>query len=222
MTSCQDWIDRFREDYLHRGSSETTWKTDYQKILNRLPANEPLTAALLHQTVLGTPVNTKTRKRCCMVVGAIARFAGIEYDPSPYAGKYSPKAVQPRDLPSDDEIAENHDRLINLGWKWVYGMIATYGLRPHEVFRLNLEEIQNGNPVVFVGDNTKTGARPVWAFHPEWVSQFQLWDVQLPPIKLNRPNINVGHSATSYFYVSTPFAHFSKLKVKSGETLNLF
>jgi integrase len=197
--SCQYWIDKFREDYLQRGSSETTWKTDYQKILNRLPSKKPMTAALLHEIVLTTPVNTKTRKRACMVCGAIARFSGIKYDPSPYSGKYSPKKVTPRQIPPDDLLLEQYDRLTNPGWKWFFGMMATYGLRPHEVFRLELDELREGNPVIQVQRRTKTGERPVWAFHPYWFEQFNLSSVTIPPIDLTRPNIKLGESACRYF-----------------------
>lgn len=204
--NCEDWIQQFREDFLNRGRTETSWKTDYQKILNRLPPDATLTPELLHELVTGTLVNTKTRKRACMVAGAIAKFAGLEYDPSPYAGKYSPRAVNPRRIPSDELINEWHGRLKNPGWRWVFGAIATYGLRPHEAFRLETHRLQAGNPVLRVLQNTKTGSRSVWAFHPEWFEVFELANVQLPPIKLDKPNVRVGESASHYFRgVKLPF-----------------
>src|SRR5579885_2511717 len=152
--SCQFWINRFREDFLQRGKSETSWQTDYQKILKRLPPSATLSAKVLHELVTSTPVNTKTRKRACMVTGAIARFAGVQYDPSPYAGKYSPAMVNPRSIPRDELICEWYDRLKNPGWKWIYGVIATYGLRPHEAFRLDFERFREQNPIVLVLPNT--------------------------------------------------------------------
>lgn len=204
--SCRYWINQFRDDFLQRGRSETSWLTDYQKILNRLPADATLTPKLLHEVVINTPVNTKTRKRAAMVCGAIARFAEVKYDPSPYAGNYSPKAVNPRNVPTDELICEAYDRLTNPGWKWVLGVIATYGLRPHEAFRLDFERFRERNRIVFVLPNTKTGSRLVWAFHPEWVERFNLFDVQLPSIKLDRPNIKLGESASHYFSaVDLPF-----------------
>lgn len=130
--SCKYWINKFREDFLQRGKSETSWKTDYQRIFNRLPPGATMNAKILHDLVLSTPVNSKTRKRACMACGAIAKFAGIKYDPSPYAGKYSPKSVNPRQIPTDEQIYQQWERLKNPGWKWVHSIIATYGLRPHE------------------------------------------------------------------------------------------
>lgn len=197
--SCRYWIERFKADFLNRGRALVSWEGDYQKILNRLPPDATLTAKLLHDLVSQTPVNTKTRKRACMVTGAIAKFAGVDYDPSPYAGSYSPAAVNPRNIPTDAQICEWFDRITNPGWRWVYGAIATYGLRPHEAFRLDFKRFEEGNAIAFVLPNTKTGAHLVWAYHPEWFKRFNLSNVCLPPIDLTRSNTKVGASASHYF-----------------------
>ncbi|MBE9031618.1 hypothetical protein IQ266_17940 [filamentous cyanobacterium LEGE 11480] len=135
-----------------------------------------------------------------MAIGVLARFAEIEYDPSPYRGSYNPKSVQPRDIPSDALIVESFATLKNPSWRWFFGMVAAYGLRPHEVFRLDLDLLQAGDPVCHVGDNTKTGFRRVWAYHPEWFEQFSLQSVNLPSIKLDRENRKLGESAAEYFH----------------------
>lgn len=196
---CGDWIDRFKEDYLQRGSSETTWRTEYWKMLKHLPQDEFLTPELLHQFVLKSPINTRSRIRACMVYGAIARFAKLDYNPSPYRGKYSSKSVSPRDIPTDELILDWFDRLSNPGWKWIFGILATYGLRPHEAFRLDFERLRQRDRILWVEDETKTGFRQVWAFHPEWFDEFNLRQVQLPNVDLTRSNDRVGHSATAYF-----------------------
>ncbi|PSB16070.1 hypothetical protein C7B65_22710 [Phormidesmis priestleyi ULC007] len=134
-----------------------------------------------------------------MVAGQLAHFAKLNYDPSPYKGKYSSKSVSPRNIPSDDLIVDWYDRLKNPNWKWVYGMLATYGLRPHEAFRLDLPQLRLGDRILWVENDTKTGSRQVWAFHPEWFEQFDLSLVRLPNIQLDRTNDRVGHSATAYF-----------------------
>lgn len=54
--------------------------------------------------------------------------------------------------------------------------------------------------MVIVEENTKTGFRRVWAFHPEWFEQFGLAAVTIPPIDLTRTNTKVGESASRYFY----------------------
>jgi integrase len=203
-----EWVQRFEADYFSRRArshkTETTWQGDYQKVFRRLPQDQALSVALLKQAILETPPDSKTRKRACMVLGAIARFANLEFDPKPFAGSYSPRRVSPRDLPTDEVIAEQYATLTNPGWQWVYGMIATYGLRPHEVFRLDLDELKKGQKIVSVLDG-KTCSRRVWPCYPEWYEGWSLSVVTLPNIMLNRANDAVGESCAHYFKGKLPF-----------------
>lgn len=190
----RDWIDRAERDYFSRRDrnpkSETTWAGDYLKVYRRLPAGEPLTAALLQEAIAATPPDTKTRKRACFALRKLAELAEISLDlPASMPGSYSPRRVTPRDLPTDEEIAAFFYQIPNRAWQWVYGMLAAYGLRPHEVFHLDLGDM----PVIHVLDG-KTGARRVWPCYPEWVDQFDLADRQLPTIDLNRDNSKIGWS----------------------------
>lgn len=203
--SCHYWIELFQEDFFQRGRSSTTWQTDYWKVLKLLPPDEPLTAALLHQIVIATEPNTKSRRRACMVTQQMAKFARVKYDPRPYQGKYSPRRPQSRDIPSDRDIAAYGNTLENIGWKFIYGLIATYGLRPHEAFLVDYELLKQGDRVLWLLDG-KTGPRRVWAFHPEWFEQFRLSDPVLPAVKLDRRNDQIGHSATRHFWeIECPF-----------------
>jgi integrase len=197
--TCAEWISLFKADFFARGGTESTWTSEYYKMLKRLPQNKCLTRDLLHQVVLDTEVHTRSRVRAVMVTGRLAAFANLKYDPSPYRGKYRAGEINPRDIPNDDVICEWYDKLTNPGWKWVYGMLATYGLRPHEVFRLDLDAIRNGDRVIQVLRPTKTGSRQVWAFHPEWVERFGILTPVLPPINLDRPNTAICESAGRYF-----------------------
>ena len=181
---CDHWIEKFKEDFFQRGSSQTTWNGDYWKILKHLPMKEPLTAAALHELITNTAPNTKTRKRACMVTRQIAKFADIDYDPRRYEGKYSPDSVDPRSIPSDEVIVREWIKLKNPAWQWVFGILAAYGLRPHEAFRLDFDLLRSGDRIVQVQQNTKTGRRTAWAYHPEWFEAFDLRDVQIPLIKL--------------------------------------
>lgn len=199
MFDAQYWVDQLHADYLARGKKESTWNDEYWKIYKRLPLGDSLTSENLHALVLTAPVNSRSRVRFCMAIGVLARFAGVAYDPSPYRGSYSQKAVKPRVIPDDDLIVQCYAGMSNPAWRWAYGMIAAYGLRPHEVFRLDLDLLGAGDPVCHVGDNTKTGFRRVWPYHPEWFTQFNLKTVTVPAIKLDRENRRLGESAAEYF-----------------------
>jgi hypothetical protein len=47
-------------------------------------------------------------------------------------------------------------------------MLATYGLRPHEVFRLDVTRYNRKTEVLRVADETKTGTRLVYPCPASW------------------------------------------------------
>lgn len=198
---CGDAIAALEKAYLSGGGSADTWAGDYFKALRKLPSDQVLTPELLQAMIEGTRENSRSRVRACMAAGALAEHCGLEFDPRPWRGKYSPRAVAPRDLPTDVAIAQARDGLENPAWRWVFGMMATYGLRNHEVFHLDLAAF----PRIQVMEGTKTGAREVWPCYPEWAEQWQLDQVCLPPVELNRPNQRLGHSVTRYLSPLLPF-----------------
>lgn len=134
-----------------------------------------------------------------MVTQQIAKFSKVKYDPTPYRGNYSPKRPQPRDIPTDAEIRDYWGSIQNPGWRYIYGLIATYGLRPHEAFFVDFDQLRADNRVLWVLRG-KTGARRVWAFHPEWFEQFDLKNPVLPGVTLDRSHSKIGHSVTRYFW----------------------
>ncbi|MCV3216012.1 site-specific integrase [Plectonema radiosum NIES-515] len=206
--SIKDWIRKFEKFYFEtrqrNHQTETTWKIDYLAVFNKLPG-ESLSSAVILKAVTNTRPDTKTRKRTCMALSALAKFAEIDINLKSYAGRYSPRKVTPRDLPHDTAIAQHFYQIEDEAWRWVYGMLATYGLRNHEVFRLDFAAIARGDYIVNVGENSKTGARRVWPCFPEWFDQFNLQEVKLPKVNLDRPNAEVGHAATTWFHRHIPF-----------------
>ncbi|NET03060.1 MAG: site-specific integrase [Sphaerospermopsis sp. SIO1G1] len=105
-----------------------------------------------------------------------------------------------RDIPSDEDVVRYHQYFYNYSinrkgtikvscvdswklWQWVYGMLATYGLRPRELFVnpdvewwLNSENKDN---TWKVAPETKTGYREVVPLHPGWVELFDLKNTEL-------------------------------------------
>lgn len=197
----QDWVQRFEEDYFNRrarnSKSLTTWQGDYLYVFKRLPQGSALTAEVLRQVVMGTAPDTKTRKRYCMATRALANFAGIEFDPRPYAGNYSAKRVTPRDLPTDEQIVEMFNSINNPAYRWAFGVMAALGLRPSEVFNCDLEAFKaQSDGVIHVLDG-KTGERKVWPCYAHWVELFQLQDVCLPQVT-GKTNRDLGDRITHY------------------------
>lgn len=203
LNTVSSWIERFEADYFSRRSrnpkSETTWRTDYKHPFGQLPRNEPLTVELLRQSILETEPDTRNRQRCCIALGQIAKFAGLDLDATALRGDYSPKRVNPRELPSDLEISQWRDRIPNESWGYAFGLMACYGLRNHELFHIDLEKLKS-SPVLSLTDDRdgggKTGARRVWACYPEWWDKWQLWDVKLLPQVTGKSNSALGNRVT--------------------------
>ncbi|NHC34701.1 integrase [Scytonema millei] len=197
----RDWIAKFEQHYFdcraRTPKTETTWKKDYWLVLKQLPSDQELTAQLLTTTILSTAPDTKSRKRYCMVLQALAKFAEIEFNSKPMAGSYSPKRVAPRDLPEDRWIAKWFGCISNDAWRWTYGIIATFGLRPHEVFHLDTKDLESGGYILGVLDG-KTGSRRVWACYPEWVDSFDLRSPRIPAVT-GRNNSELGERCSQYF-----------------------
>jgi integrase len=192
-----DWVQKFEEK--KRGEvCATTWKTDYQRPFGTLPAGESITSELLLDAIAKTTPNTRQRRRFCLAFRQLAEFAGIEIDLATQIGSYSPTKVQPRQLPSDEEIARAFEQIQNSEWQWVYGILATYGLRDHEVFYIELSKF----PIVQVLEG-KTGYRQCWPLRPEWAEQWDLANIKRPPVT-GRCHADFG-ARVCKFFARSPF-----------------
>jgi hypothetical protein len=201
--TCGEWVSQFERQYFEQRKrthkTETTWQGDYLAVFKTLPKDQALTPQLLDRIIRAVEPDTKKRQRYCMALGALAKIAALNYDPSSLAGNYSPESVVHHDLPDDTTVSRYFYEIPNPAWRWVYGMMATYGLRNHEVFKIDFELLRSGDPILSVLDDTKTNAREVWACYPEWLGEFDLCNVQLPDINLERPNQAIGGAVTKAF-----------------------
>ncbi len=207
------WVSEFEAHYFTRRArspkSETTWKTDYRDVFQKLPPQSSLNADILLKAVVATQPDTRTRKRYCIALGALAKFAGLPLDLKPYSGSYSPKKATPRDLPDDSTIVRWHGQISADDWRWAYGMLAAYGLRPHELFHLDYQSLKLNTPMLKVLDGGKTGARTIFPLYPEWVEQFNLLDIRLPKCT-GRINKELGNRVTHAFKrLQVPFPAYA-------------
>ncbi|MGB6298029.1 MAG: site-specific integrase [Rivularia sp. (in: cyanobacteria)] len=100
-----------------------------------------------------------------------------------------------RDIPDDEKIIHSYQLFEKFAlnrkntnhsestetwemWRWVYGMLATFGLRPRELFvKPNINwwiSEQNIDNTWKVDKDTKTGYREVIPFVPEWIELLDL------------------------------------------------
>jgi len=176
--SVVDWVAVFKKDYFNRRGDgpkvQTTWKTDYQQPFSKLPQNVPLSPQVVLTAVAQTQPNTRARERYCTAYGALCKFAGIEVELKPLKGKYSPAAVNPRNLPSNSLIEEWGEKIPSEEWQAFYWLVAVYGLRNHEVWFCDLERLRD-DPIAHLikrnGETGKTGTRlalPVALLHKHY------------------------------------------------------
>ena len=166
-----------------RSGSRTTWSAAYLPYLRRLAAQagsgqpQPFGAALLEEVVESYGLGSRSRQQCAIALAALARHQGFDLpaDWSERAAGYGLHAARFRQLPSDAEILTLVDRIPNDGWRLAYGLMATYGLRNHEVFFCDLSALgPGGDRVIRVLPTSKTGEHQVWPFQPAWVEHFGL------------------------------------------------
>jgi hypothetical protein len=191
----REWVEQFEVAHWEKtprtSTKENSYHKDYRLKFLRLPQDALLMGELLRETVLQlTEPATRSRKGFCMAYRLLAEFAGIPVDLQVLAKGYSQKSVQPRDLPSDEAIQEARDKIKNPAWRWVFEVLAIYGIRPHEIFRILLERLNDNPPVLEVLENTKTGHRVVYPCPADcWVG-FDPTAVQYPNIRLEGRNNN--------------------------------
>ena len=195
----------------HPASAKTTWETAYAPYLRKLEAIAQANPQLsfveaVYATARATEDNSRSRQVCCTALSALAKFLSVELpiDLKSLWGSYGLSQMRTRTLPSDELIAAAWERIPNPGWQFVYAVMATYGLRNHEVFFCDYSGLLQGQPEanIRVLDTTKTGSHDVWPFYPEWVDHFNLRSIQLPTIQtdLSQTTLQrIGQRVTAQF-----------------------
>ena len=160
--------------------SRTTWTGAYLPYLRRLQAITPedaIDANSLLKTLSSYEDGSRSRQQCATTLGALASHLELNLpdDWRQEAGGYGLHKAQFRQLPTDQQILETAMRIPNPRWRLAYGLMATYGLRNHEVFFCDYSPLsQGGDRVLRVLPTTKTGEHQSWPFHPDWVESFGL------------------------------------------------
>jgi integrase len=190
-------------------ATQTTWTAAYapylKKLLTTVEQNPQLTLTEnLYKAIEQIPRQARSRQLCCTALNAFAQFLQLDL-PEPIKnsyGTYSNSSTKLRDLPTDSDIIAQWERIPNPAWQFVYGIMATYGLRNHEVFFCNYEALKNGDTRIDVLSSTKTGSHEVWPFQPAWIEQFNLRQIQLPEINCDLTTTTlqrVGQRVTAQF-----------------------
>ncbi len=190
-------------------ATKTTWNSAYAPYLRKLEATQAANRSLslpecLYKTVNAIDINSRSRQLCCTALAAFAEFLKLELPTAlkTLAGGYGKQQLQTRELPSDAAILAAWQQIPNPAWQFVYGIMATYGLRNHEVFFCDYGPLVNGDTRIDILADTKTGSHEVWAFYPEWIETFGLREVNLPAIGTDLKHTTlqrIGQRVTAQF-----------------------
>ena len=190
-----------RNEYL-TSARKSTWNSSYKPYIKRMiniykkNDNKDINHVLL-STLKSYQEGSRSRKQCGTSLNVFADFLKLSL-PSEWKSLsrgYGIKKASFRDLPDDNLIEELWRNIPNKSWQYVFGLMATYGLRNHEVFFCDLSALKNnGDKILRVLPTTKTGEHQVWPFHPKWVDLFQLSSLGNDPSLLPKINRDLGHT----------------------------
>ncbi len=154
--------------------SESTWARSHMGHLKQLDPNAVITVKALEEAVTKYDRTQSSYKFMYYLIRDIADLTGMPFPElgCPLYGEREKELV----VPSDQEII---DWVLKAPQpqRYYFGMMATYGARPHEIDRavlLDGDELQ-------IPDNTKTGQRIVIPLLPAWVDLFRLRKQQKRP-----------------------------------------
>ena len=203
-----------KNDYLS-SARKTTWNSSYKPYIKRMISiykknKHDELDNIFFNTLKTYKEGSRSRKQCGTTLNVFADFIDHRL-PSEWkiiSRGYGLKKASYRKLPNDDFIKNLWLKIPCKSWQYVFGLMATYGLRNHEVFFCDLSSLKiNGDKIIRVLPTTKTGEHQVWPFHPEWVDLFELNALGdnpklLPKINLDFRNTtlqNIGKRITDQF-----------------------
>ena len=187
-----------KDEYL-KSAKKTTWNSSYKPYIKRMIStyysnkDRELNSIFIN-TLKTYKEGTRSRKQCGTSLNVFAEF--IEHNlPSEWKSLskgYGLKKASFRNLPDDQLIENLWGNIPNKSWQYVFALMATYGLRNHEVFFCDLHSLNDkGDKIIRILPTTKTGEHQVWPFHPKWVEKFGLSALGDDPNLLPRINKNL-------------------------------
>ena len=203
-------LNEFEEFFFRENKNEfltstrkTTWKSSYEPYLKRMisihsEADTKDLDNIFVSTLKTYKEGSRSRKQCSTSLSVLAKFLDYKLpeDWKLMSKGYGLNKANFRDLPTDQVIEDLWNKIPNKSWRYVFGLMATYGLRNHEVFFCDLSSLNNnGDKIIRVLPTTKTGEHQVWPFHPQWIDKFELCKLGEDPGLL--PNINKDLKVTT-------------------------
>lgn len=154
-------------------TGESTWQVNYLGRLRQVPQGGACTTESMATALERYDRASCSYKELYYLLRHLARLVAVPFPEVPVPTYSQAQLVA---VPTDAEIiawVEGAPDPVRFYW----GMMATYGLRPHEIEGSALIERE----LCQVAEGTKTGFRTVVPLPREWVERFDLKDRRLRP-----------------------------------------
>ena len=245
----QEYKHEFWKTHEQNRQGLRTWETHYLRHLKKLPTNVALSSEALEEALKATKPHTSSRFYSTWQLKKFCDFC--KFDDEGLIDSYVTPPPKPkiRKIPNDEEIIRGFSQIgmalspyvskdnvaLPDQWQWVYGMLAAYGLRPHELFAIDLDAFTDPkntfhlvklNPYLTGG--TKTGERTCGMppLYPHWVDLFKLKEVkvltaggslsnQTAKIQIRFRNTNIGFQPYDLRHAYALRGHRLRIPIKT-------
>lgn len=205
-------------------TSERTWEINYLGRLRQIPPTSACTTESMAAALQRYERDSCSYKELFYLLRHLARLVGVAFPEVPVPTYSQAKLVA---VPNDADV---------IAWvegagpaAWYFGLMATYGLRPHEIEGAVLVD----RDYCQVQEATKTGFRTVVPLPREWVERFALRDRRLRPTiegaAHNRPDMVSKWLSRQVKLLKLPWrpyalrhAYAARLWREGGSRLDLF
>lgn len=195
----KELIDEFEERYFfNRRKNAQSLRTFTGNLytLNRHLGkykDKVLTQEIITKVIANTDSGSGARINLVSSLRILCRAFNIEYDFTGLSNGYSP---EDKYIPNDEHVIKIYELIRQSvhqtssyiiraeSWGWCFMILATYGLRPHELFAIDYELSfkKDDNYTLYldakITKGLKTGSRKVYPIPMEWVERFNLTDVK--------------------------------------------
>ena len=170
----------YRARVLLGRTGESTWQVNYLGRLRQIPGGSLCTTESMAAALQRYDRNSCSYKELYYLLRHIGRLVAV---PFPEVAVPTYREAQPVAVPTDAEIIAWVEAAPDPS-AWYWGMMATYGLRPHEIEGSELID----RDYLQVPETSKTGFRTVVPLPREWVERFALHNRRLRLGLAQRPD----------------------------------
>lgn len=157
----------------------TIWGKKYKPAINVLAPHQGTCSEDLLMEVLESVQAPSSRKSHASIFNETIRKLRLDYSRDAIteaASGYSRAELKPRDIPTDDELIRYWSQIKLPHWRWMFGVVMAYGIRPHEIVGCTIRS----DGTLVISSETKTGRREAWACPDEWVDELELKQICRP------------------------------------------